>query len=163
MQRAHHWVTVLKTGHRPPATTLPPPAPQLTTAHAIPGGLLQGLEHEGVHYLDLGGVQAASLLDFGGTDALWGGVTKLYASRCGLTSLDGIARLTSVRYLYLDHNQLGAEELRRLCAALPAGQLEALDLSGNCGGEDPELVEALLCSGLLARCQFLNGRRLRDG
>lgn len=49
----------------------------------LPGGLLSHVEGK-VHYLDLAGVQARCLRDFGGSHALWRGITKLYASHSGL-------------------------------------------------------------------------------
>jgi hypothetical protein len=133
------------------------------TTHSIrvPGGLLAHIP-AGTHYVDLGGVQAASLQDFGGRADFWGGITKLYASRCGLTHLDGIGSLTTVQYLYLDLNRLGAAELRRLCDDLPPGQLRALDLSGNPGLDDAGLLADLRASGLLRNCEFLNGQRLLE-
>jgi len=72
-----------------------------------------------VHYLDLAGLQAVSLGDFGGSAIFWGGLTKLYASRCGLRSLDGLEALNSIMYLYLDFNNLCENELQRLCRQLP--------------------------------------------
>lgn len=50
----------------------------------------------------------------GGTDELLAGVTKLYACHSGLQSLEGLQRFSSLRWLYLDHNQLGEAELLRL-------------------------------------------------
>jgi len=41
-------------------------------------------------------------------------VTKLYACHSGLTSLEGLQALPSLRWLYLDHNQLPEPELLRL-------------------------------------------------
>lgn len=114
-----------------------------------------------VHYLDLGAVPAASLLHYGGSDEFWSGIKKLYASHCGLSSIDGIAKLTGVVYLYLDNNELSEEQLLKLCTALPQGQLRALDVAGNPGCSDV-VPQALLNSGVLAGCEFLNGQRLRD-
>lgn len=114
----------------------------------------------GVHYLDLGGIQARSLLDFGGSDALWAGITKLYASGSGLTSVDGVARLASCRYLYLDNNHLNAPEILRIAAELPPGaQLVALDVSGN-PGADAATEAALAAVPALAGAEYLNGRRI---
>ena len=45
------------------------------------------------------------------------GVTKLYACHSGLTSLAGLERLASIRWLYLDRNALSAQELLRLPGA----------------------------------------------
>jgi hypothetical protein len=49
-----------------------------------------------------------------GGASLLAGATKLYASHSGLQSLEGLQALTAIRYLYLDHNALPAEELLRL-------------------------------------------------
>ncbi len=54
------------------------------------------------------------MLVAGGSQGFWGGVTKLYASHCGLRRLDGIAQLSRVIWLYLDNNQLCEAELLRL-------------------------------------------------
>ncbi|GAB4818391.1 hypothetical protein N2152v2_005437 [Parachlorella kessleri] len=108
---------------------------------AFPGGPLTWVR-EAIHYLDLGGVQATNLRDFGGSQGFWGGVTKLYASDCGLRRLDGIAQLSRVIWLYLDNNQLCEAELLRLLSGIPAGQLKALDISGNVGCTD-EVLAAL--------------------
>jgi hypothetical protein len=35
---------------------------------------------DAVHYLDLGGIRATSLRDFGGSMVFWGGLTKLYGA-----------------------------------------------------------------------------------
>lgn len=126
---------------------------------ALPGRLLDHVDGP-IHYLDLGGVQASSLADFGGSDELLAGITKLYASHCGLRSLDGLHRLPSIRWLYLDHNQLGEAELMRLAEVLPAGaRLEALDVRDNTGCT-PQVEEQLQGSSLLARAEFMNGQRL---
>ena len=62
------------------------------------------------HYLDISGTRASCLDDFGGDDETLAGVIKLYAGRCLLTSLRGLERFTSLRYLYLDQNQLASVE-----------------------------------------------------
>lgn len=54
-----------------------------------------------------------------GGASLLAGVTKLYASHSGLQSLEALQGLTAIRYLYLDHNALTAEELLRLPGDLP--------------------------------------------
>ena len=60
-------------------------------------------------------LQAHSLDDFRAPPALLGGLTKLYASNCGLVSLGAAGGLLSaVRFLYLDGNRLQEAELRRL-------------------------------------------------
>ncbi|PSC76662.1 leucine rich repeat [Micractinium conductrix] len=126
---------------------------------ALPGGVLGQVEGP-LHYLDLGGVQAPSLAAFGGVTLLTG-VTKLYACHSGLTSLAGLERLASIRWLYLDRNALSAQELLRLPEVLPAGvRLEALDVSGN-PGCTPEVEAALQSSGLLRHAEYFNGARLR--
>ena len=63
-----------------------------------------------LHYLDLSGTRASCLDDFGGDDETLAGVTKLYAGRCLLTSLRGLERFSSLRYLYLDQNLLESLE-----------------------------------------------------
>ncbi|PRW51022.1 Leucine Rich Repeat family [Chlorella sorokiniana] len=133
----------------------------LDDRHAgLPGGVLSHVEAT-VHYLDLAGIQARSLRDFGGRAELWGKVTKLYASSSGLQSLDGLEQLSTIRFLYLDHNSLAESELLRLPDVLPAGvRLETLDLRGN-PGLTPAVETALESSPLLARTEFFNGRRLR--
>ncbi|KAI7842483.1 hypothetical protein COHA_003837 [Chlorella ohadii] len=126
----------------------------------LPGGVLSHVEGT-VHYLDLAGLAARSLRDFGGSPELLGKVTKLYASNSGLQSLDGLERLTAVRFLYLDHNNLPESELLRLPDLLPAGvRLETLDLRGN-PGLTPAVEAALESSPLLTRAEFFNGCRLR--
>ncbi len=113
-----------------------------------------------MHYLDLSGIQARSLLDFGGSDAFWAGITKLYASNSGLTSADGVARLTSCRYLYLDNNSLTYAETMRIARELPSGtQLLALDVSGN-PGITAVTETALVDAPALAGVEYLNGRRI---
>lgn len=166
------WVQRLQareTGARPTVPPLPPLAAIGTLVldeqlriDALPGGVLSHLPGGGIHYVDLGGIQASSLLDFGGSDQLWAGVTKLYASRSGFTSLAGIGMLRSIKYLYLDANNLPGEELLRLASELPLGQLHALDLRDNPGLHDGRVLPALLDSGVLARCEYLNGHRIRD-
>lgn len=151
-------------GQRAPLPQLPRPNSGilvLDDSHAgLPGGVLTHVEGT-VHYLDLAGLQARSLRDFGGSPELWAKVTKLYASNSALQSVDGLEQLTAVRFLYVDHNNLPEAELLRLPVVLPAGvKLETLDLRGN-PGLTPAVEAALEASPLLARAEFFNGRRLR--
>ena len=69
------------------------------------------------HYLDISGTRASCLEDFGGDDETLAGIVKLYAGRCLLTSLRGLERFTSLRYLYLDQNQLANVEWTSVCRA----------------------------------------------
>ncbi|KAL4421878.1 hypothetical protein ABPG77_003680 [Micractinium sp. CCAP 211/92] len=126
---------------------------------ALPGSVLTHVEGP-IHYLDLGACKAHSLADFGGADELLAGVTKLYACHSGLRYLEGLQRLRNLRWLYLDHNELGEAELLRLPELLPAGvQLEALDVRGN-PGCSPGVEAELASSRLLQHAEYLNGRRL---
>jgi hypothetical protein len=125
---------------------------------AFPGGLLHALT-ERCHYVDLGANRAASLADFGGSDDFWGGVIKLYASRCGLTSVSGAEKLKSVKYLYLDSNNLGENELLRLGSLLQDGQLAALDVSNNPGCTE-EVLRSLRTSGCCRHAEYFNSRRI---
>lgn len=122
--------------------------------------LLNHIE-EPVHYVDLGGIKGHSLSQFGGSDTFWAGVKKLYASNCGLESIDGLKKLTNISYLYLDNNQLSDKELMRLCTEIPRGTLKGLDITGNPGLTE-EVFGAFLDSGILKNCEFFNGERLRD-
>ena len=80
-----------------------------------------------------GGNRADSLADFGGSAAALDSVVKLYASNCGLTSLDGLQHFAHLKYLYLDGCALTLAEVQSafLCCPGLTGALEALDLSGN--------------------------------
>ncbi|KAL4444164.1 hypothetical protein ABPG75_011901 [Micractinium tetrahymenae] len=127
---------------------------------ALPGGVLAHVEGP-IHYLDLGSLQARSLADFGGSDELLAGVTKLYACHSGLRSLEGLQRFRALRWLYLDHNELGSAELLRIPELLPSDvRLESLDVRGN-PGCTPEVEAALAASSLLEGAEFLNGQRLK--
>mmetsp|Transcript_42108 Transcript_42108/g.70260 ORF Transcript_42108/g.70260 Transcript_42108/m.70260 type:complete len:190 (+) Transcript_42108:498-1067(+) len=129
---------------------------------AMPSRLLDSYTTPSPHYLDLGGIRATCLLDFGGAPPFWGNLTKLYASRCKLHRLDGIAALTRIQYLYLDHNLLPEKEILRLLSDLPgaAHRLEALDVTSNIGCT-PE-VETRLHTGL-HQAQWINGLKKRRG
>jgi hypothetical protein len=144
------------------------------TIHSLPGGLLNHIPltddatatATAIHYLDLAGIQATSLQDFGGSDDFWAGVTKLYASNSGLKSIDGISRLKKCRYLYLDNNNLPKEELLKLTSELQTSlhhKLITLDVMDN-PGLDEEVTTALLASSLFAvddgNC-YLNGKRIQ--
>jgi hypothetical protein len=147
------------------------------TVHSLPGGLLNHIASTDgtastsssaspIHYLDLGGIQARSLLYFGGTDEFWENITKLYASNSGFSKIDGISRLKNCRYLYLDNSNLPKEELLKLIHDLPASlhhRIVTLDLSNN-PGYDEEVERALLASSLFAvndgNC-FLNGKKIQ--
>ena len=76
----------------------------------VPGGLLHWV-NDPVHYLDLGGIPAASLVDLGGSPTFWAGVTKLYASNGALVDVRGLQLLRNIKYLYLDNNKLPENEL----------------------------------------------------
>eukprot|EP00240_Pyramimonas_obovata_P006764 CAMPEP_0118954068 /NCGR_PEP_ID=MMETSP1169-20130426/57649_1 /TAXON_ID=36882 /ORGANISM="Pyramimonas obovata, Strain CCMP722" /LENGTH=172 /DNA_ID=CAMNT_0006901641 /DNA_START=124 /DNA_END=639 /DNA_ORIENTATION=- len=115
---------------------------------AMPHRLLDDFTTPGPHYLELGGIRATCLLDFGGSPAFWGNITKLYASRCRMRSLDGIDTLHNMRFLYLDQNELPEAELLRILDELPAAadRLEVLDVRDNIGCT-PQ-VELQLTNGL---------------
>jgi hypothetical protein len=147
------------------------------TIHSLPGGLLNHiaptdnattnseLNSSAVHYLDLGGIQADSLLHFGGTDEFWAGITKLYASHSGLKSIEGVAKLKGCRFLYLDNSNLPKNELLKLATELSASlhhKVVALDLSNN-PGWDEEVEIALVTSPLFAYEEgtcYLNGKKI---
>jgi hypothetical protein len=143
----------------------PPPAPRNgvlvldAAAHpcasCLPGGLLAGVAGP-LHYLDLGGVSAASLAEFGLPAAALAGVVKAYCCGSGLTSLDGVGPPAALRYLYLDGNALPEAALLALAAAPWARTLEALDVRGN-PGCTPAACAALRAA--LAPGAFLNGAR----
>ncbi|KAK2079381.1 hypothetical protein QBZ16_003072 [Prototheca wickerhamii] len=124
----------------------------------VPGGLLHWV-NDPVHYLDLGGIPAASLVDLGGSPTFWAGVTKLYASNGALVDVRGLQLLRNIKYLYLDNNKLPENELMVMAGMLPQGQLECLDIRGN-PGLTPSVMDALLRHGVVDRCQYVNGRRL---
>ena len=126
----------------------------------MPGGLLSHLTSAPPHYVDLGGVQATSLLAFGASEEFWSHVTKLYASNCGLQTINGISALTNCRYLYLDGNALPKKELLRLAEMLPATGIIALDISNNPGLVE-EVETALLNCPAVRLCEFFNGKRIR--
>lgn len=150
------------------------------TIDSLPGGLLNHIEiaptddtvisrtkSSAIHYLDLGGILAGCLLDFGGTDEFWAGINKLYASNCGLQRIKGIAKLRDCRYLYLDNSNLPKEELLKLATELSASlhrKLVTLDLSNN-PGWDEEVEIALLATPLFAfeegTC-YLNGKKIQQ-
>ena len=95
----------------------------------------------------LGGSRATSLAGFGGGDALLAGIKKLCASRCGLSSLEGLKRFVSLQYLYLDRNQF--EE----CGAYAALTWELPKNARGWSAAQP----ATYASGAiqLVRCRFL--------
>lgn len=137
---------------------------------SLPIRPLDAYAGEQLHYIDLAGTQARSLADFGGDPATLRHVTKLYASRCGLTSLEGLEAFPALRYLYLDQNQLSLAELQRAATRLDGPLLlEALDLAGNPAAE-PACSGALLALLLVqagqrdrlcvdcAQLRWLNGR-----
>ena len=137
------------------------------TINSLPGGLLnhiaptdattaEATTPQKIHYLDLSGIQAHSLQDFGGSDDFWAGITKLYASRSGLKSVLGISKLKNCQYLYLDHCNLNKNELLKLITELPASlhhRLVSLDLTCN-PGWDEEVEIAIFASNLFC---YLNG------
>jgi hypothetical protein len=145
----------------------PPPAPRggvlvldasvHPCASCLPGGLLAGIAGP-LHYLDLGGVAAASLAEFGLPAAALAGVVKAYCCGSGLTSLAGFgAAAAALRYLYLDGNALPEADLLALAAAPWAALLEALDVRGNPG------CTPAACAALRAALRpgaFLNGARV---
>ena len=118
---------------------------------ALPIKPLDAYRGTSLHYLDISGVRASCLADFGGDDETLAAVAKLYAGRCLLTNLRGLERFTSLRYLYLDHNLLeslewtslngdGAMQTHSLSAASDESdsatgweprQLLVIDLQGN--------------------------------
>ena len=68
---------------------------------------------------------AAAASGAGGSPQFWAGVSKLYASNCGLARLEGVEQLTGILYLYLNDCALCEQELLRLRgeggAGLPVG------------------------------------------
>jgi hypothetical protein len=151
------------------------------TVHSLPGGLLNHIAptdnddataittntSTAIHYLDLGGIQACSLLSFGGSGEFWAGITKLYASNCGLQNIQGVSLLKNCRYLYLDNSKLIKEELLKLITELPTSlhhRLVSLDLSNNPGYDD-QVEAAMLASPLFAieeegHTCYLNGKKI---
>ena len=94
-----------------------------------PFRILDSVE-EPLRYLDLNGCRAAtSLAGFGGSAATLAGVTKLYASHCALTSLEGLGQYQSLQALYLDGCALGLDALwEGIFALLPHPEkLQCLD------------------------------------
>lgn len=147
----------------------------------LPVRLLDAYRGERLHYIDLGGSRARSIADYGGDDAQLAHVTKLYASRCQLRSLAGLERFVSLRYLYLDRNELttealawdGADGARHslLAADYPEHpdeivharsrwsphRLETLDLTGNAIAAD---LSIKVGANRLLALKWLNGERL---
>ncbi|KAK3267772.1 hypothetical protein CYMTET_23694 [Cymbomonas tetramitiformis] len=124
-----------------------------------PWRLLDGVNAP-THYLDLGGVKAPSLSTFGGDARFWAGIQKLYASRCELRSVEGVALLTNVQYLYLDKNCLTRPELQNLCRMVHLmPKLRGLDFQDN-----PGVCPAVIASVLIASpgLEWLNGQRVTE-
>ena len=119
-----------------------------------------------LHYLDVSGCCANSIADFGGDAATVAGVVKLYAGRCQLKTLRGLERFASLRYVYLEENQLqtlewfdSQERARSLFDEAPGWhpqQLLNIDLRGNPVG-DGLGVDRHLCG--LSTLEWLDGTR----
>eukprot|EP00966_Prymnesium_polylepis_P215539 4991355-Prymnesium_polylepis.1 len=129
----------------------------------IPIRPLDAYRGTSLHYLDVSGIRANSIAEFGGDDVTVGGIVKLYAGRCQLVSLCGLERFTSLRYLYLEENNLRPLEwtdsegrVHGLFDEATGWQLLNIDLQGNPVSEGSG-ADCLLCG--LSCLEWLNGTR----